>query len=327
MNVRHACSICLTTLSVCLAPGLPPIHAEDRGLSQAPPLIARGYTDAPSGTAILAGNPGGGGKIVELRIREGQTVKRDEIVAMLSNYARADISIRIAEAGIEKLKLARESMLTGPRAMSVALEEATLETAIEENKLKALERQRSQKPADQRKIEEDVARLKLENQRAALLLKKQGLANELRLNEVDIASARARLEVALADREAALVRSPLDGVVVQIFARQGENVPPAGIAKIVDMRHLRVLADVDELQVAKLALGWKVEVTFRGSSTVYKGRISQLAPTVKRMQRAEPNTGSASDARTVQVEIELDDPSGMPQVLGREARVTFLHSS
>jgi hypothetical protein len=26
----------------------------------------------------------------------------------------------------------------------------------------------------------------------------------------------------------------------------------------------------------------------------------------------------------VQVEIELDDPSGMPQVLGRETRVTFL---
>jgi hypothetical protein len=54
------------------------------------------------------------------------------------------------------------------------------------------------------------------------------------------------------------------------------------------------------------------------------GTISRVAPTVKRMQRMEPDGGSSTDARVVQVEIQLDDPSSMPQVLGRETRVTFL---
>jgi multidrug resistance efflux pump len=112
--------------------------------------------------------------------------------------------------------------------------------------------------------------------------------------------------------------------VVQIFSRQGERISPAGIAKVVDMSQLRVLADVDELHVARLAPGGKVEVTFRGSPTVYKGTISRVAPTVKRMQRVEPDGASSTDARVVQVEIELDDPSSMPPVLGRETRVTFL---
>ena len=125
-------------------------------------------------------------------------------------------------------------------------------------------------------------------------------------------------------REESLVRSPLDGVVVQIFSRQGERIAPAGIAKIVDMSQLRVLADVDELHVARLKPGGKVEITFRGSPTVYKGTISRVAPTVKRMQRVEPDGASSTDARVVQVEIEFDDPSTMPQVLGRETRVTFL---
>ncbi|HYX02454.1 MAG TPA: hypothetical protein VE963_10230 [Reyranella sp.] len=49
-----------------------------------------------------------------------------------------------------------------------------------------------------------------------------------------------------------------------------------------------------------------------------------MAPTVKRMQRVEPDGASSTDARVVQVEIEFDDPSSMPQVLGRETRVTFL---
>ena len=52
--------------------------------------------------------------------------------------------------------------------------------------------------------------------------------------------------------------------------------------------------------------------------------FARVAPTVKRMQRVEPDGASSTDARVVQVEIEFDDPSTMPQVLGRETRVTFL---
>ena len=33
----------------------------------APPLIARGYTDAPEGTAVVAGDPAGGSVLVELQ--------------------------------------------------------------------------------------------------------------------------------------------------------------------------------------------------------------------------------------------------------------------
>jgi len=51
-----------------------------------PPLISRGYTDAPAGTALIAGDPAGGGVLIELRITDGQKVKRDEIIAVLSNY-------------------------------------------------------------------------------------------------------------------------------------------------------------------------------------------------------------------------------------------------
>ena len=68
----------------------------------------------------------------------------------------------------------------------------------------------------------------------------------------------------------------------------------------------------------------KVDVTFRGNNAVFKGTIERIAPTVKRMQRVEPDGGSSTDGRVVQVEIELDDAASMPQVLGRETRVTFL---
>jgi multidrug resistance efflux pump len=197
-------------------------------------------------------------------------------------------------------------------------------SATEEVKLKNLEMQRSGKPPDQKQLEQSISLQSLEREQAKLRVMKETLQTDLQQIDTDISIIKAKLDNARNTREQALVRSPLDGIVIQIYSRQGERVAQNGIAKIVDLSQLRVLADVDELHVGRIAAGGKVEVTFRGSPTVYMGTISRVAPTVKRMQRMEPDGGSSTDARVVQVEIQLDDPSSMPQVLGRETRVTFL---
>ena len=315
--------IVIGAIAMWIAPSRQTSSAQDGG-RPAEPLISRGYTDAPAGTAVIAGDPAGGSNLLELRIKDGQTVKRDEVIAVLSNYPKADVALRMTEADVTKIKQMRETMLTGSRVTQIAMQEAAIKTAIEQNKLGALERTRSGKPPDVKELEASLAEQGLERQRATLQLMKQNLADDLKQIEIDISNTMAKLDSARRTREEALVRSPFDGVVVQIFSRQGERVSPNGIAKIVDMSQLRVLADVDELNVSRLAPGGKVEVTFRGSPTVYKGTIARVAPTVKRMQRVEPDGGSSTDARVVQVEITLDDTSSMPQVLGRETRVTFL---
>jgi multidrug resistance efflux pump len=289
-----------------------------------PPLISRGYTDAPAGTAVVAGDPTGGNVLIDLRVKDGQKVKKDEIIAVLSNYPRADVTLRIAEADLAKLEQTYQSVLKGTRVTEIQLQEAGLKSALEQNKLDTLVRSRAGKPPDQKEIEAALAEQSLDRQKVRLELMKTTLANDLQQYDIDLANAKAKIESARRTREDALVRSPLDGVVVQVFTRQGERISPAGIVKIVDMSQLRVLADVDELHVGRLAPGGKVDVTFRGNNDVYKGTIERIAPTVKRMQRVEPDGGSSTDARVVQVEIMIDDPSSMPQVLGRETRVTFL---
>jgi len=298
--------------------------AQDSGKPAQPPLIARGYTDAPEGTAVVAGDPAGGSVLVELRVKDGQKVKKGEVLAVLSNYGRADVTLRMAEADLTKLKQQYDFILKGTRVTEIALQEASLKSSIEQNKLDALQRARSGKPPDVREIETSIADQALERQKARLALMKTTLENDTAQYEIDIANTQSRVDSAKRTLEDALVRSPLDGVVVQIFSRQGERVSPAGIVKVVDMNQLRVLADVDELHVGRLKPGGKVDVTFRGNNDVYKGTIERIAPTVKRMQRVEPDGGSSTDARVVQVEITIDDPSSMPPVLGRETRVTFL---
>ncbi len=266
---------------------------------------------------------GGGAVLLELRIVEGQRVKHDEIIAVLSNFPVADVEVRQTEAELVKAKQQREAMVSGFRTAEIAMQEIIVKSEAETNKLKALEMQRTSMPPDQKQLELSISQQNLEREQAKLRVQKETLESDLGQIETEISIIKSKLDNARTTREQALVRSPLDGVVVQIYSRQGERVSASGIAKIVDLGQLRILADVDELHVGRVVPGGKVEVTFRGSTTVYKGTIARVAPTVKRMQRVEPDGGSSTDGRVVQVEIELDDPSSMPRVLGRETRVTF----
>jgi multidrug resistance efflux pump len=313
----------IAALVLWVAPSRQTSSAQD-GVKPTGPLISRGYTDAPAGTAVIAGDPTGGAVLTELKVSDGQRVKKDEVVAVLSNYSRADVTVRTTEAELDKAKHQREAMVSGYRTAEIAMQEVVVRSAAEEFKLKNLEMQRSGKPPDMKQLEVNISQQALEREQAKLRVQKETLATDLAQIEIDINITSAKLDQARISREQALARSPFDGVVVQIYTRQGERVTPNGVVKIVDMSQLRVLADVDELHLGRVVPGGKVEVTFRGSPAIYRGKISRIAPSVKRMQRIEPDGGSSTDARVVQVEIELDDPSGMPQVLGRETRVTFL---
>ena len=314
----------IAALVIWIAPSRQTSSAQEAQAASGP-LIARGNTDAPAGTASIAGDTtAGGGVLLELRVADGQKVKRDEVIAVLSNYPIADVSVRSDEADLEKSKRLREAMISGYRVAEIAEQEVVVKATAEENKLKVLELQRSGKPPDQKQLELNISEQKLEREQAKLKVMKETLATDLAQIDTDIGIKQATLDNARTTRERALVRSPIDGVVVQIWTRPGERVSQYGIAKIVDMSQMRVFADVDEVHLNRIKVDGKVEVTFRGSPTVYTGKISRISPAVKRMQRTEPDNGSSTDARVVQVEITLDDLSSMPQVLGRETRVTFL---
>ena len=287
------------------------------------PLIARGYTEAPAGTAMIANDPNGGSVLKELRIKEGQTVKRDEIIAVMGNYPAAEVGVKIAENNLLKAERTRDTILKGTRVVDIQLEEDALKSAIESDRLSTMLRNRSGRPPEEKELEVWLAEQNLKNQRASLELSKRRLAIDLQQNAMDIVRLKAALDQAIRLREESLVRSPIDGIVTQINSRQGEMASGVGIAKVVDMKQLRVFATVDELHLPRLKVGTPVEVTFRGSPTVYKGKIAIDPMTVKREKRSEADLGVAS-VRQIEVEIQADDGVTFPEILGREARVTFL---
>src|SRR5438445_11889970 len=89
--------IAVAAVALWMTPSRQTSSAQDTAKPAQPPLISRGYTDAPAGTAVIAGEPAGGNIVIELRVKDGQKVKQDEVIAVLSNYPRADVALRMAE--------------------------------------------------------------------------------------------------------------------------------------------------------------------------------------------------------------------------------------
>jgi HlyD family secretion protein len=146
------------------------------------------------------------------------------------------------------------------------------------------------------------------NELTALLANMDGISAQLDAIDASIETVKLTLS-------RLSVVSPVDGLVENIFYKQGEFAPPLSpIVELVDLRTIRAKVYVDELTLAQVKPGQKVDV---------KTALSQLeGHVVKLPQRAE---FSPREVRTPEnrrslvyaVEIEIDNPdyvikTGMP---------------
>jgi multidrug efflux pump subunit AcrA (membrane-fusion protein) len=131
----------------------------------------------------------------------------------------------------------------------------------------------------------DIAQAQLD------LLEAGATAEEIAASEAAVAQAQAVLDAARAALERAEVRAPLAGTVGMVDARAGELVVPGQpLVTLGDLTTLRVeTTDLDETDVARVAVGQKVDVTFDAlSKRVFAGHVTRIAP------MADPGAGGVN---------------------------------
>lgn len=284
------------------------------------PLIVRGYTDVPNAT-VRVGTAGD--VLIELRVQDGQTVKVGDVVAVLRSYESVGRSLKISEGRRELARQKHESLRNGPRTKELASQEQAVRLAELSAKRQQIEIQRSALLPEIKQIDIETAQAKVEQEQRKLATMRAALEVDIQTAAAELAIADAEVEQLRSQRENSLIRSPINGVVLQLYARQGEVVGGQGVAKIVDLSQLRVLADVDEVQLDRVQVGGRADIRLRGRDEPYKGRVSRVVPSVNRLRRPDPEGATPMDARVVQVEIEFIDTDRIPQVIGREVRVTL----
>jgi RND family efflux transporter MFP subunit len=150
-----------------------------------------------------------------------------------------------------------------------------------------------------------------------------------RLDEIAAAQARRDAAKAAVDRleaESAKYRimAPIDGVVTARHAEPGETVTPgSSLATIVDLSRLRVEAEVDEFDIAGVALGAKATITVEGySGKVWQSKIEEIADTVVPRQTRPDDPGRPADTRVLRVRLALLEPNRLK--LGQHVEVDIL---
>jgi len=146
------------------------------------------------------------------------------------------------------------------------------------------------------------------------------------LRDIEGAKARRATADATVGRLAATldktrVFAPIDGMVIERSVDRGETVETGdAIVTIANLDRLRIDAEVDEFDIARIAQGAPVDVTadgFDGQS--WKGHVEEIPDSVVGRKLKPEDPGRLSDGRVLLVKVAFDEKP--PLKLGQKVDV------
>jgi HlyD family secretion protein len=130
----------------------------------------------------------------------------------------------------------------------------------------------------------------------------------------DVAQAKARLDLVGTASQRTLLVAPFDGTVAKIVGEVGEYSTPSppGVAMppaidLIDESCLYVKAPMDEVDAPKIAVGQPVRISLDAlPGRSFAGKVRRIAPYVSAVEK---------QARTVEIEVDFDDPRSAGRLL------------
>jgi HlyD family secretion protein len=136
----------------------------------------------------------------------------------------------------------------------------------------------------------------------------------------DIKRAQAQIKVTQAGIERTILLAPFAGIVARITGELGEyatpsppGIPTPPAIDLIDDTCLYVSAPMDEVDAPKLRVGQVARVTLDAiPGQIFLGRVRRIAPYVTEIEK---------QARTVDIEVDFDEPPKLPLLVGYSADV------
>ena len=144
---------------------------------------------------------------------------------------------------------------------------------------------------------------------AASLVLLEEKQNELIRLEGRLDQAKARRRGLKADFDRSELIAPLDGLVLEVHAREGEKPGPEGVLDLGASQRMQARIEVYESDVAQIGLNQSVQLSSEngGFSGKLKGRVIQISPQVQQREVLSTDPTGDADARVVEVLVALDD--------------------
>jgi HlyD family secretion protein len=279
----------------------------------APGRVEPGSGEVNIGAAIL-------GQVADVPVKLNDKVEEGELLIRLDDEeARARLAAAEAEAGLRKRQRDAESATSGREDATrgednvFSSEREVIGARFELDAALAGKRRgesTDQQLADARR-RLAKAQDRVERERLAYAVA-QAKANLPAPNQFESALTAARANVALAasQLDKTRIRSPRAGTVLQLNAKPGEIVAPSPeqpLAVVGDMSVLRVKAEVDDGDVAKIKIGQKAFVrSINYPGREFEGTVTDLAPTMATPRISARGPRRPSDIEVLEMTINLD---------------------
>lgn len=295
-------------------------------------IASIGRTEPKSGEIRIS--PTVPGRIAQSFVRVNDTVEEGDVLMRLDDdemrfrlvAAEAEAAVRRRErdaqpvaVGREEVKRIEDSLYFAERSATGARFELDFVLAGR----RTGDGDKAVAPARKRLAE---ARDRVQRERAALgaALAKPALPAPTRL-EAAFTAARAEVSVAETMLDKTRIRAPSAGTILRIAGKVGESVGPSMEQPLIvmgDLSAMRVVAEVDETDVAKVRLGQSVVVrsdTYPGKD--FEGKVTAVAPSLAQPRIGQRGPRRPTDVEVLEVTISLDGSVAL--LTGMRAEVFF----
>ena len=221
---------------------------------------------------LAAPNSGKGGtpRLSKLLIGEGDSVHKEQILAVFDNRPKLEANLKSAQANLNIL--------------------------MSEISIKKREINRYQTLVDKGA----VARIVLDK-----------MKDDLSISETRILKLKSAIDAIEVDLEQTELKSPIDGIVLQILVREGERPNSSGVINVGANQLMEALIEVYESDIDRVQIGQTVDLISEngGFDGSLRGQVSLISPQVRQRRVLSTDPTGDADSRVVEVRVKLDNAS------------------
>jgi multidrug resistance efflux pump len=285
-------------------------------------LIAPGLVEPERDPVALAFESPG--RVVAIAVDDGDPVTAGQVVAQLDDrFAKARLAG--AEAALAAAKARLDLARTGALPEEIAAARAEVAAARAAAAERSTARGRAERlastgalPAAQADADiasSQVAAAQVDAAAARLRLLERGTRSELRrAAEAEVAAAEAQVAAAQVDLDNTSLRSPVSGIALRRLAEVGTLVAtmtPTPIVSVADVGTLQLRVEVDEVDIAGLAVGQTGWATARAhGERRFTGRVTRIHRELGRKEVRTDDPRARVDTRVLEVIFSFDADAG-----------------
>ncbi|QKG79916.1 HlyD family secretion protein [Tenuifilum thalassicum] len=208
-----------------------------------------------------------GGKIIELKIDEGDKVAENQLIALVDTVQNS--------LKLQQLNAAKGAVLAKLQSIDAQIAVQNEQISVIERELNRVRRLYADSAATQRQLDEVEGKFRIaQKQLKAVEVQRSAVMSEVKSIDAQIAQVN---DILLRSK----VLSPIQGTVLTKFVNRGELIPTGRpICKIANLDTVYARVYIDETQLPEFKIGGKVKVftdAANGELNMTEGEITWIA--------------------------------------------------